>query len=52
MNNINKANEYIEKNEKKVKNTYRHEFHVMPPIGWMNDPNGFSVYKDEYHLFY
>lgn len=27
-------------------------FHVTPTIGWMNDPNGFSVYKGEYHLFY
>ncbi len=27
-------------------------FHVSPMIGWMNDPNGFSVYKGEYHLFY
>ena len=27
-------------------------FHATPTIGWMNDPNGFSVYKGEYHLFY
>ena len=27
-------------------------FHVTPWIGWMNDPNGFSVYKGEIHLFY
>ena len=27
-------------------------FHVVPRVGWMNDPNGFSVYKGEYHLFY
>lgn len=26
-------------------------FHVTPPIGWMNDPNGFSVYKGQIHLF-
>lgn len=27
-------------------------FHLTPDIGWMNDPNGFSVYRGEYHLFY
>ena len=27
-------------------------FHLTPTIGWMNDPNGFSLYKGEYHLFY
>lgn len=27
-------------------------FHVVPRVGWMNDPNGFSVYQGEYHLFY
>lgn len=27
-------------------------FHVTGGIGWINDPNGFSVYKGEYHLFH
>ena len=22
-------------------------FHATPAIGWMNDPNGFSLYKGE-----
>ena len=27
-------------------------FHATPTIGWMNDPNGFSFYRGECHLFY
>ena len=26
--------------------------HLGSRIGWMNDPNGFSLYKGRYHLFY
>lgn len=27
-------------------------FHLTPPTGWMNDPNGFSFYKGRFHLFF
>ena len=27
-------------------------FHVTPPVGWINDPNGFSVFEGKIHLFY
>ena len=27
-------------------------FHLTPERGWMNDPNGFSRYGGQYHLFY
>ena len=27
-------------------------FHVTGGVGWINDPNGFSVYRGEYHLFF
>ena len=27
-------------------------FHVTGGVGWINDPNGFSLYRDEYHLFF
>ena len=49
---LKKANDYIKDNIEKVNNLYRQNYHIMPPIGWMNDPNGFSQYKGEYHLFY
>ena len=30
----------------------RPAFHLSPYIGWMNDPNGFSFYGGQYHMFY
>ncbi|WP_078550144.1 sucrose-6-phosphate hydrolase [Litchfieldia alkalitelluris] len=31
---------------------YRLNYHIMPPVGLLNDPNGFIQWKDSYHLFY
>ncbi|ASF41054.1 sucrose-6-phosphate hydrolase [Halobacillus halophilus] len=31
---------------------YRLLFHHMPPVGLLNDPNGFVQWKGTYHLFY
>ena len=49
---IEQANRYIKENRHRVNLCYRGKFHLLPPIGWMNDPNGFVYYKNEYHLFY
>lgn len=35
-----------------IPNESRPVYHVSSPVGWMNDPNGFSVYKNNYHLFF
>ncbi|XP_028169317.1 uncharacterized protein LOC114359219 [Ostrinia furnacalis] len=44
--------EYIANKKADINPRYRLHYHVSPPVGWMNDPNGFSFYKGEYHLFY
>lgn len=31
---------------------YRLGFHIMPPTGWLNDPNGLCQLGDTYHLFF
>ena len=31
---------------------YGLNFHLMPPVGWMNDPNGLCFYKGLYHVFF
>lgn len=46
------ADQYIKDNKNTVGARYRNRYHAMPPVGWMNDPNGFIYAFGKYHLFY
>lgn len=46
------ARKYEEEMEQTIGKEQRPDFHLCTRVGWMNDPNGFSYYKGEYHLFY
>ncbi len=49
---LREARKYEETMEKKIAEEQRPGFHLSSRVGWKNDPNGFSYYKGEYHLFY
>ena len=34
------------------KDKWRAGYHLMPPTGWLNDPNGLCMYQGEYHVFF
>lgn len=46
------ANEYLNRANHAVVGQYRLQYHMSPPVGWMNDPNGLLYYGGKYHLFY
>ena len=49
---LEKARNYETEKQVYVKKTTKPLFHVTAPTGWINDPNGFSVYDGKIHLFY
>lgn len=49
---LREARRYEEASEKMIKNEERPVFHLSSRTGWMNDPNGFSYYNGQYHMFY
>ena len=48
---LEKARKY-EEEQRKADKSRRQTGTVSPYVGWMNDPNGFSYYQGEYHLFF
>lgn len=49
---LTKARAYEAQHGDAIPAAERPVYHLTPYIGWMNDPNGFSLYKGKYHLFY
>ncbi|WP_042464161.1 glycoside hydrolase family 32 protein [Neobacillus dielmonensis] len=50
---IQKAYNEVKKYKNKVINDpYRLKYHLMSPVGLLNDPNGLIQYKGVYHVFY
>lgn len=46
------AEKYEEIMESLIADEARPEFHLTAPVGWMNDPNGFSYHNGQFHLFF
>ena len=49
---LKQAREYEKKRISEISPEERPTYHVTGGAGWINDPNGFSYYKGQYHLFY
>ena len=49
---LREARKYEEATEKMISGDDRPKFHLSARVGWMNDPNGFSFYNGQYHMFY
>ncbi|WP_042959315.1 glycoside hydrolase family 32 protein [Erwinia tasmaniensis] len=51
-NTLQRANQAQQELKKKVNDRFYPDFHLAPPAGWMNDPNGLVFSRGLYHAFY
>ena len=49
---LEEARLYERQAEAAISKKQRPVYHLTAPSGWLNDPNGFSRYKDRYHMFF
>ncbi|WP_191487660.1 glycoside hydrolase family 32 protein [Pseudomonas sp. FEN] len=49
---LDEAHRAIERKIAERGDDYRLGYHLSPPAGWMNDPNGLVCFRGEYHVFY
>lgn len=49
---LKKARLYENEESRKIPADQKPGYHMTVPVGWLNDPNGLSVYKKEFHMFY
>lgn len=51
--NIEKAQKTVKEKKGAVsQGSMRQNFHFMPEVGWMNDPNGLIFFRNQYHYFF
>ena len=49
---LSKANEALSQQKDLINPRWYPRYHLAPPAGWMNDPNGLSWFDGYYHAFY
>lgn len=42
----------IKEESKIINDKWKLKFHLMPPVGWLNDPNGLCQFNGKYHVFF